>query len=283
MFGYVNVNRKELKEEDEKIYQSYYCGLCRQLKEEAGVKGQMLLNYDLTFLLILLSGLYELEHEEISYRCVVHPAAQKTAFINEATSYAAAMDIVLSYHNLLDDYEDDGSHIKRAIAGALQKDYKRISIRYPRQVKAVEDYMKNLSLAQQSKEKNIDIVAGYTGQMLGEIFKWKEDEWSADLETMGFYMGKFIYLLDAYEDLKKDKKSGNYNPLSFLEMESKEEYEIFCRQTFTSLMAEAAKSFERMPILQNAEILRNILYSGVWTRYEYLQIKEKKNRPKVDD
>ena len=146
MFGYINVNRKELNAEDEKTYQAYYCGLCRQLKNEAGIKGQMLLNYDMTFLLILLTGLYELEHEEISYRCAVHPAAKKTAYINAATEYAAAMDIVLSYHSLQDDYEDEGSHIKQAMAKALLKDYKRISIRYPRQVQAVEEYMKKLAV-----------------------------------------------------------------------------------------------------------------------------------------
>ena len=205
MFGYINVNRKELKEADEKTYQAYYCGLCRQLKNEAGIKGQMLLNYDMTFLLILLTGLYELEHEEISYRCAVHPASKKTAYINEATEYAAAMDIVLNYHSLQDDYEDDGSHIKQAIAKALKKDYNRISIRYPRQVQAVEDYMKKLAEAEKRKESNIDIVAGYTGEMLGQLFQWKQDEWAKDLDSMGFYMGKFIYLLDAYEDLKKDQ------------------------------------------------------------------------------
>jgi len=95
---------------------------------------------------------------------------------------------------------------------------------------------------------------------------------------MGFYMGKFIYLLDAYEDLKQDQKKGNYNPLAYVQMESKEEYETFCRSTLTCLMAECAKSFERMPILQHAEILRNILYSGVWTKYEYLKLKEKKTK-----
>ena len=144
---------------------------------------------------------------------------------------------------------------------------------------AVEEYMKKLAVAEKAKESNIDIVAGYTGEMLGQIFQWKQDEWSRDLESMGFYMGKFIYLLDAYEDLKQDQKKGNYNPLAYVQMESKEEYETFCRSTLTCLMAECAKSFERMPILQHAEILRNILYSGVWTKYEYLKLKEKKTKP----
>lgn len=61
MFGYVNINRNELSDENKKIYQGYYCGLCQKLKEVSGRKGQMLLNYDMTFLVVLLTGLYELE------------------------------------------------------------------------------------------------------------------------------------------------------------------------------------------------------------------------------
>ena len=71
MFGYIYVNRKELSEEDRKDYQSYYCGLCQALRKSSGVKGQVLLNYDMTFLIILLSGLYELENKDFSVRCIL--------------------------------------------------------------------------------------------------------------------------------------------------------------------------------------------------------------------
>ena len=87
-----------------------------------------------------------------------------------------------------------------------------------------------------------------------------------------------LYFFGKKAQKKQDQKKGNYNPLAYVQMESKEEYETFCRSTLTCLMAECAKSFERMPILQHAEILRNILYSGVWTKYEYLKLKEKKTK-----
>ena len=279
MFGYININREELSDENKKAYQAYYCGLCRKLKENCGTKGQMLLNYDMTFLVVLLTGLYELANEEISFTCGLHPTRKQMAYLNEATDYAADMNVILSYQNFEDDWKDDRSYAKRTFMKMFEKDYERIRGVYPRQVQAVEEYMKKLAVAEKAKESNIDIVAGYTGEMLGQIFQWKQDEWSRDLESMGFYMGKFIYLLDAYEDLKQDQKKGNYNPLAYVQMESKEEYETFCRSTLTCLMAECAKSFERMPILQHAEILRNILYSGVWTKYEYLKLKEKKTKP----
>ena len=283
MFGYINVNRKELSKEDEEIYQAYYCGLCRQLKDTAGVKGQMLLNYDMAFLILLQTGLYELENEEITFNCVIHPTGRKLAYINEATAYAADMDILLSYHNFMDDYRDDGSRTKQLLASVLKKDCERIRGKYPRQVQAVEDYMRRLGEAQTRNEKNLDIVSGYTGEMLGELFVWIEDIWAKELRNMGFYMGKFIYLMDAYDDLEKDTRKGSYNPLRYLKRQSGKDYETFCRQTFTSLMSECAKSFERMPILLHSEIIRNILYSGVWTRYEYLQLKRRRDREKEQE
>lgn len=86
----------------------------------------------------------------------------------------------------------------------LKKDYARISRKYPRQAEAVEAYMRKLNMLEHKRETNLDAIAGLTGEMLGEIFAWKDDIWSEELHCLGFYMGKFIYLMDAYEDLEKD-------------------------------------------------------------------------------
>ena len=77
MFGYININQKELSEESKKIYQAYYCGLCQKLKTNCGTKGQMLLSYDLTFLIVLLTGLYELENTETEFTCPLHPTKRR--------------------------------------------------------------------------------------------------------------------------------------------------------------------------------------------------------------
>ena len=86
MFGYININQKELTEEGKKAYQAYYCGLCRQLKSNCGTKGQMLLAYDMTFLIVLLTGLYELPNEKTKFTCALHPTQKRIAWIN-AVSY----------------------------------------------------------------------------------------------------------------------------------------------------------------------------------------------------
>ena len=96
MFGYININQKELSDENKRMYQAYYCGLCRKLKEICGRKGQLLLNYDMTFLIVLLTGLYELENERQEFTCALHPTKKQVSFVNEATAYAADMNIILS-------------------------------------------------------------------------------------------------------------------------------------------------------------------------------------------
>ena len=280
MFGYININRKELTKEGDRAYQAYYCGLCRILKRNCGTKGQMLLNYDMTFLIVLLTGLYELEHVEQEFTCPIHPTKKRTAWINEATEYAADMNLLLAYHNFEDDWKDNKAYAKKACAMAFVKDYEKARKKYPRQASAVEKYMKTLAAEEAAQEENIDLIAGLTGEMTGEIFDWKEDEWSEELRCLSFYLGKFIYLMDAYEDLEKDKKRQEYNPFLKMVCQRETDFETFVKLLLTSMMSESAKSFERLPILLHADILRNVLYSGVWSRYEYIQVKKRKQQEK---
>ncbi|MBR7147285.1 MAG: hypothetical protein IKD13_00520, partial [Firmicutes bacterium] len=69
MFGYVLVDKPELKIREFDVYKSWYCGLCQKLKERSGFLGQMTLTYDMTFLILLLHGLYEPEERCGECRC----------------------------------------------------------------------------------------------------------------------------------------------------------------------------------------------------------------------
>ena len=276
MFGYINVNGQELSEENKNIYQSFYCGLCKRLRHHFGAKGQVLLNYDMTFLVVLLTGLYEPECETAPFSCGVHPGKKRSYCVNEISDYAAKMNLMLAYNNLIDDWKDDRNYTKKTISGLIYKDYLKVAQEYPRQSKAISDYIEKLTELEKQKERNIDVVAGLTGEMLGELFAWRQDEWYDELKTLGFYMGKFIYLMDAYEDMDRDEKHNSYNPLLMLREEQEKDFEVLVRLMMTSMMSECAKSFERLPILLHADILRNILYSGVWSKYEYIQLKKKK-------
>lgn len=278
MFGYINVNKKELSEENQKIYQAYYCGLCQRLRANCGKRGQILLSYDMTFLELLLTGLYEPEETEKKFTCMIHPTKKQDAIENEVSDYCAAINIMLAYHNLMDDWKDEKKHSKVYLANMIGKSYLSFANKYPRQADAIEHYMQSMEEYEKRNETNIDLVAGLTGEMLGEVFAWKEDEWYQELKTLGCYMGRFIYMMDAYEDVDKDEKKDAYNPLRALRKENEKDFETLTRLMMTSMMSECAKSFERLPIILHADILRNIIYSGVWTKYEYIQLKKKKRK-----
>ena len=118
------------------------------MRKSSGVKGQVLLNYDMTFLIILLSGLYELENKEEEFFLSVASWEKEIAYINEVTQYASDMNVLLSYHNLLDDWQDE-KNLSRSMMMSmmLKKDYARISHKYPRQAEAVEAYMRKTEYA----------------------------------------------------------------------------------------------------------------------------------------
>lgn len=206
---------------------------------------------------------------------------KRTARINEATEYAADMNIILSYQNFEDDWRDNRSYSKKAFARMLGKDYNRIMAKYPRQVKAVETYIEELGKAEDAQESNIDKISGLTGTMLGEIFAWREDIWAEELRYFGFYLGKFVYLMDAYEDFETDKRKNAYNVFRVQRKEDMQNLDTFVKLLLTSMMSECAKSFERLPILMHADILRNVLYSGVWTKYEYNRLKRERKQQKL--
>lgn len=260
MFGYITVNKQELKFKEFDMYQAYYCGLCRVLREKYGFSGQFTLSYDCIFLILFLSGLYEPQEVRDNRKCALHPKKGAPACINMYTEYAADMTILLSYYKCVDDWKDEHKASRMLFAKWLTGNYQKVQEKYPDKCKKVEILFDKISDCEKKQEESLDKVSGLFGEVLAELFAYKNDEWDASIRRMAFFLGKFVYLMDAYEDLEKDKKSGNYNPFVFVEQNEK--YEEKCRSILSMMMAECSKEFEKLPIIHNIELLRNILYSG---------------------
>ncbi len=275
MFGYIGVNKPELKIKDFETYQGYYCGLCRALGRQTGRFSQLTLTYDMTFLALLLTGLYEEEGEWVTERCPVHPWKKCRKIVNSCTEYAAQVNVLLAYYNLLDDWEDDRSLKSLLLACLIRGKCRKLQEAWPRQSRAIEEYLKKLHQCESTESPDLDLAAGLTGEMLAEIFVYREDCWSPHLRRMGFFLGKFIYLMDAYEDLDEDRTSGSYNPWKYFP--DSEHFDDDCQSILTMMMSEASRAFERLPILINADILRNVLYSGVWSKFE--TVRAQRNDP----
>lgn len=269
MFGYIIVNEPEMKIKDLDLYKSYYCGLCRALKHAYGRAGQLTLSYDMTFVILLLTSLYEPDTSAVCQRCLAHPLEKHPKRSNEFSKYGADMNLLLSYYKCLDDWEDERKISRKAMALSLQRQFHRAAELYPGKERIIREKMRKIHDCEKQQCQNVDEVSGYFGEIMAEIFVYCQDEWEADLRRMGFFLGKFIYLMDAYEDVEKDAKTGNYNV--FLHQYKEEGFGQRAEKILGMMMAECSRAFERLPIVENVEILRNILYSGVWCRYELVK------------
>ncbi|MFI3207602.1 MAG: DUF5685 family protein [Eubacteriales bacterium] len=287
MFGYVTVHKPEMKIKDFEKYRAYYCGLCKSLKEHYGFVGQMTLTYDMTFAIVLLTSLYETEMELSSHRCVVHPMRKHRMLQGEITEYAAAMNVVLAYYHCEDDWNDEKKLSGFASATLLKKKVKKIEEEYPRQCSVIREKLNELQEYEKQENTHIDMVAGCFGELMSEFFVYREDRWEESLRKIGFYLGKYIYIMDAFDDIEKDMKKKSYNPLKELYMEQQGHLEVFeskCWEMLQMMIAECSVEFEKLPCLEDIDILRNIIYDGVWTRFnEKVQARlreEKKNEQK---
>lgn len=272
MFGYVLVNKPELKIKEFDLYRSYYCGVCNSLKKRHGLAGRMTLNYDMTFLSMLLSDLYDKEDCDAMCRCIVRPVSKHKEKRNELSDYCADMCVYLAYYKAVDDWNDEHRLRSRFAMWILSGAAKKVRRAYPEKTNIIASKLELLKIVENAEKLPTDKVAGVFGEIMGETFSYRDDFWKEDLYKVGFYLGKFIYLLDAYEDIEKDIKSGAYNPFKEEFIKSKKEgtmddFEDRVLRLLMLMISECTDAFEKLPLIENVEILRNILYSGVWVRF----------------
>ena len=194
MFGYVVMNKPEIRFKDFDLYRSFYCGLCRELREKYGISGQITLTYDMTFVVVLLSALYEPPTQKGTTRCVIHPVCRQPVRKNAATEYGADMNVLLTYYKCMDDWEDEKKFAALGYGKILQRKNNRLSRRYPEKAEKI-------------------------GKLLEKL----------------------------------------------------------------SQMAQTCREFEKLPIMKYTDILRNILYSGVWCRFETIARKRREAGEKKHD
>lgn len=261
MFGYVTANKPELKMREFGRYKAFYCGLCRRLGKNNGAVSRLTLSYDMTFLILLLSSLYEPEEQQERHRCLIHPGKKQWMIYNQITDYASDMNVLLSCYHFQDDWEDERSIAGFCGAKVFAGRAKKIAGQYPRQAKVIREQLGRLAELEQKGITEPDAISRPFGELMSELFVYQEDAFQDILRSFGFYLGKYIYLLDAFMDLEKDLKKGSFNP--FRERADREDFEETVQQMLESTIRQAVVEFEKLPLEQDLPILRNILYEGV--------------------
>lgn len=271
MFGYILANMEKLAPQDRYRYQACYCGLCRSLKKRHSRVSQLTLNYDMTFLALFLTAVYDAPESLLMNKCRLHPFKKQEYVQSEIMDYASDMNIILTYYNLMDDWKDDKSISALGEARLLEKQCRKAEQNYPRQAGVIRSKLEELAGIEKENVLIPDVPAACFGDLMGEIFVPFEDSLDARLRSFGSALGRYIYILDACIDLKHDLKKKSYNPMILCR---KEEFDDILHM----LMSDVVASYQQLNIKKDCAIIENILFSGVLMKYELFKKRGEKKK-----
>lgn len=217
VFGYVRPPLEALPKEEADRFRRAYCGLCHTLGERYGPAARMILNYDFTYLAILLSE--GTEGASCRRRCVSSPVQPRDYQpATPALELAADESVILAYWQLRDGVEDHGLWKGlgyRASAFALRGPYRKAAAARPDFDAKVRQQLAALAALEREKCPSMDRAADSFAQLLAAAAADVSDPVRRRvLEQMLYHLGRWVYLIDAADDLQKDAASGNYNPVA---------------------------------------------------------------------
>ena len=216
MFGYVRPFRPELKCRDFDLYRATYCGLCRCLRRRYGLLAPMFLNYDFTFLTLLLWQPEE-GFQPCRGRCHANPLLKKDMCPDSpALELAADESMILTWWKLRDSVADEGFWAglpARVLSRLLGRAYRKAARRCPGFDRAVRDSLEELSALEKENCPSLDRPADTFARLL-QAAAPQGDSRGRVLEQLLYHLGRWIYLVDARDDLEEDLRAGRYNPVA---------------------------------------------------------------------
>lgn len=289
MFGYVIPCKMELKIKDYEKVKAYYCGLCRAIKYNFGNMPRITINYDMTFLAIFLDALDSHKNEYIHSNCILHPFKKRNFIVNNSPlEYASFINVILAYHKLLDDIDDDNS-FKSKIFSVLLKGYlKKIPTQY---IKTKDHIVKKLeklySLEKSGNVENLDELSHPFGELTAHsiLDYYNDEKYQENLYYLGYNLGKWIYIMDAFDDLEKDLNHNKFNGINAVlnkdnlpYNEFRESVESRINFILTSYARECSEILNSLPIEKNDEILYNIFNYGLLEKMDFVFKKEESTK-----
>lgn len=278
MFGYIRPYTPDLSDKDYEIYKAVYCGLCKRLGDDYGFPTQAILSYDAAFLALMAMALEKHKCEIIitRKRCTCNPL-KKCGFFSEYDSslkLSAAFSVLAFYYKLCDT-EHDEKLVKAKSAQLI----KSISVNqklkaakiYPDFDAAISEMLNAQFESEKTKMCSVDRAADPTAKMLSSImmmFADNEEEKKAYCD-FGYFLGRWIYLMDAVDDFEKDRKNNSFNPIAFKFSDSSnvsahdECFKSYCNGLLNQTAARIVLSYKSMNINSFNNILNNIIYKGL--------------------
>ncbi|WP_346869012.1 DUF5685 family protein [Clostridium sp. UBA5119] len=291
MFGYVTPYKMELKIKDYEMFKAYYCGLCISIKNNFSNLCRMTLNYDMTFLGILLDSLEYSKHKYVVTKCIAHPMKKRPKVIdNRALDYAAFCNVSLVYYKLLDDYNDDNSLSKKFISMYIKKFINKSKEDLSPILVNIEENIKKLSFLEKSEEIiSIDELSDPFASLTAFIvsYYYKDENFYNELYDLGYNLGRWIYIIDAFDDLKEDMEKHKFNALNkAFNVENLPYEDLIIKQSsrieFNLIMSanSTSEALDKLPINKNKDLLFNILQLGLMNKIETIKSRSDKKHEK---
>lgn len=267
MFGYVRPLAAELKVRELEDYKAVYCGLCRTMGKRHGFLARFTLNYDFTFLAMLLAAGSEPCKTKLC-RCPAHPLRRRKMCLQmPELDTAADESMILSYHKLRDDVADKGllrGLPARIAAALLRPAYRKAAASCPEFDRKVKECLEELRILEAEKSPSLDRPADTFARILQAAAPETGNESrNRALRQLLYHVGRWIYLIDAWDDLEDDIHSGGYNPILERYANSPKEHEQDVRVTLLHSRNLAASAYGLLESSQWSGILSNILYLGL--------------------
>lgn len=291
MFGYVTPYKMELKIKDYEMFKAYYCGLCISIKNNFSNLCRMTLNYDMTFLGILLDSLEYSKHKYVVTKCIAHPMKKKPKVIdNRALDYAAFCNVSLVYYKLLDDYNDDNSLSKKFISMYIKKFINKSKEDLSPILVNIEENINKLSSLEKSQNViSIDELSDPFASLTAFIvsYYYKDENFYNELYDLGYNLGRWIYIIDAFDDLKEDMEKHKFNAINKAFNVENLSYEDLIikegnRIEFNLIMSanSTSEALDKLPINKNKDLLFNILQLGLMNKIETIKSRSDKKHEK---
>lgn len=276
MLGYVTCEKAELKMKDYECYSGYYCGICKSIGARYGQIPRGLLSYDAAFAALLLASLYEPgeDYRVSRNHCIAHPVMKKTVVEEKAVDYGADIMLLLAYYKAEDDVRDEGGAKARAVMTALKRPMVKLQKTHPALCDIIGEQVRIQSELEARHCPSVDEAADPTGRMLAAILTGDRHHEEAEeriLLRLGYQMGRWVYLIDAADDLPEDIEEGNYNPFlerfGYEDTMDKEEFAKSIRdhveRILVSCLSDMSRSAGLLAIKRHNDIINNVLYLGL--------------------
>ena len=267
MFGYVRPLKPDLRVRELEDYKAVYCGLCRAMGKRHGVLARFTLNYDFTFLaMVLACGSEPCSFKQC--RCPAHPFQKRKMCLQmPALEVAADESMILSWQKLRDDAADNGfwRGLPARLASVLLKPaYKKAAVARPEFDRTVKQCLEELHAMEQERCPSLDRPADAFARILQAAAPTTEDA-SRDraVEQLLYHVGRWIYLVDAWDDREEDARTGNYNPVLERFEQRPEEHAEDMRVTLLHSRNLAASAYSLAQSERWDGVLSNILYLGL--------------------